>query len=183
MLDFFWQTSSETNGLCRFLLLVNWCIKPITLLAALGHLRQRGQPTFALPGGISLPTSFTLPGSFPGGGQSQTGKLLERCDMRVAVTEQVGADPVSLGSQCGTRSRRVDTSLLRLTSSNLRATTTRLSSSRPRRPRLLTLPARRDKDTTPSSERSLCARLAMLSVPSHNLQGGGVVGDAALHSR
>ncbi len=167
ILDFFWQTSSETNGFCRFLLLVNWCLKPITLLAALGHLRQRGQPTFAFPGGISLPTNFSLPGGYPTGGQSQTGECppgwLRSCGrQRVA---QLTTTPHL--SQSGTRSRSLATSPRRPTSSSLKASTTTHSSSSSRpltRPRS-TSPRARDRATTPSSETHCRVRVLACNHP------------------
>lgn len=42
--------------------------QPVTLLATLGNLRQRGEPTFSLP---SMPGSFN---GLRGGGNSQTGQ-------------------------------------------------------------------------------------------------------------
>ena len=47
--------------------------QPVTLLSALGHLRARGEPTFALPS--SFPGGFSLPGSFPPSNNArETGK-------------------------------------------------------------------------------------------------------------
>lgn len=48
--------------------------QPVTLLAALGHLRQRGESTFALPS--SFPGGFSLPGSFPPTNPRETGQFI-----------------------------------------------------------------------------------------------------------
>ncbi|KAM0755577.1 hypothetical protein T439DRAFT_320272 [Meredithblackwellia eburnea MCA 4105] len=69
LLDLFWLMSSwrhMSSGFAILLILGNFFLKPITLLAALGHLRQRGEPTF------SLPTGFSIPGSFPPNSQRET---------------------------------------------------------------------------------------------------------------
>lgn len=92
LLDFFWLTSHGTNTFVWFMVVANFILKasflsfmstqetsltlcstpqPISLLSSLGHLRQRGEATFNLPGGFSLPGSFggngsdSMPGGFP----------------------------------------------------------------------------------------------------------------------
>lgn len=91
-----WLLSSwrhETSSLPFLLILINFTLKvsyesieyrptliplrssqPITLLAALGNLRQRGESTFSLPSNFSLPGSFPGASNFPSfGNQSQGG--------------------------------------------------------------------------------------------------------------
>lgn len=82
VLDIFWLFSGwrhESSGLAVFCIICNWVLKPITVLAALGDLRSRGEPTFAgLPGSLPNPIGHLRDqggfGGFGGGsGHSQTG--------------------------------------------------------------------------------------------------------------
>ncbi|KAI5480874.1 hypothetical protein MNV49_006683 [Pseudohyphozyma bogoriensis] len=61
ILDLFWFMSHDGHvaWLGMLLILMNFVLKPVTLLASLGNLRQRGEPTF------NIPTGFSIPGSFP----------------------------------------------------------------------------------------------------------------------
>lgn len=71
-LDFSWLLKNETNWLAWLLIVVNFLLKPITLISVLGSLREHGHATFALPGNFSVPG---MPGGFPprqsGGGESR----------------------------------------------------------------------------------------------------------------
>lgn len=49
-------------------------LQPITLLAALGNLRQRGESTFSLPSNFSLPGSFPGASNFPSFGNQNSGQ-------------------------------------------------------------------------------------------------------------
>ncbi|GAA5859710.1 hypothetical protein JCM1840_006420 [Sporobolomyces johnsonii] len=64
LLDLLWLIGPGEWGVLIFL---NLLLKPITILAALGQLRQRGESTFGVNGGFSLPAGISdrIPGSFP----------------------------------------------------------------------------------------------------------------------
>ncbi|ORY85343.1 hypothetical protein BCR35DRAFT_302811 [Leucosporidium creatinivorum] len=66
LLDFFWLVGGNTpSTLAWFLIVLNFLLKPVTLLSALGHLRERGHH-FDLPGGFSIPgTNNGGSGGFP----------------------------------------------------------------------------------------------------------------------
>ncbi|KAK4058078.1 hypothetical protein OIO90_000817 [Microbotryomycetes sp. JL221] len=61
LLDFLWLLQYTTGSLAWLLIVANFLLKPITLISALGHLREQGHATWNLPS--SLPGGF--PGSFP----------------------------------------------------------------------------------------------------------------------
>ncbi|GAA5920773.1 hypothetical protein JCM1841_004182 [Sporobolomyces salmonicolor] len=64
LLDLLWLVGPGEWGVLIFL---NLLLKPVTLLAALGQLRQRGESTFGVNGGFSLPAGISdrIPGGFP----------------------------------------------------------------------------------------------------------------------
>ena len=43
---------ADSSSLAVLLTVANMVLKPVTLLSALGQLRQRGEPTFSMPGGF-----------------------------------------------------------------------------------------------------------------------------------
>ncbi|SCV68455.1 BQ2448_576 [Microbotryum intermedium] len=72
-LDALWLLSNQTYTATWFFIVVNFLLKPVTLLSTLGHLRQRGYATFNLPGGFSLPGASDHFGGHDGFPPARTG--------------------------------------------------------------------------------------------------------------
>ncbi|GAA5849967.1 hypothetical protein JCM8547_000966 [Rhodosporidiobolus lusitaniae] len=78
LLDFIWFVSNSTHGLARILILLNFFLKPITLMSTLSQLSSRGEGfssgNFSLPGGLADRISGGFPpfGGQSGHGQSET---------------------------------------------------------------------------------------------------------------
>ncbi|KAM0793194.1 hypothetical protein ACM66B_000665 [Microbotryomycetes sp. NB124-2] len=68
LLDFLWLLQYSTGTLAWLLIVANFLLKPITLISALGHLREQGHATFNLPSSLS--------GGFAGGFPPRSGETL-----------------------------------------------------------------------------------------------------------
>ncbi|GAA6001920.1 hypothetical protein JCM10207_002380 [Rhodosporidiobolus poonsookiae] len=73
ILDLVWFVSNSTHGFARILILLNFLLKPVTIMSALSHLRSNGESGFSFQGSIPAGLAERIPGSFPPFGHRQQG--------------------------------------------------------------------------------------------------------------
>ncbi|KAK4054845.1 hypothetical protein OIV83_000769 [Microbotryomycetes sp. JL201] len=84
LLDFLWLLQYGTGTLAWLLIVANFLLKPISLISALGHLREQGHATFNLPS--------SLPGGLPGGFPPRSGETLWSASQQQGGYQQAPQD-------------------------------------------------------------------------------------------